>query len=114
MSKDVLGLVLFCGAVIVLFLMPGALDALFALLFVGMIPFTSFVVPPLAMLIVYVLLILLGIHWLATQPARMFDPEARDRYARAKARRVVTKKTKNIAPSATKRHRYRRIVKQTS
>lgn len=109
-----LGLVLFCSAVVTLFLIPGALDALFALILVGMIPFTSFVVPPLAMLIVYVLLILLGIRWFATLPNRIADTTAHEKRARQQAREVVMKKTKHVAPSTTKRHRYRRIIKQAS
>ena len=114
MSKDEFGLVLFCSAMIALFLIPGALDALFALILVGMVPFTSFVIPPLAMLIVYVLLILLGIRWFATLPNRIADTAAHEKRAREKAREVVAKKTKDVVPSTTKRHRYRRIIKQAS
>lgn len=112
MSKDVFGLAVFATAIVALFLIPGAFDTLFALIFVGMIPFTSFVVPPLAMLIVYILLILLGVRWLATQPARMFDTNEQDRLAREKARKVVAKKTNNPATSTTKRRRYQHVTKQ--
>lgn len=85
------GILLAIAAVLLVLITPGSLEALFALIFVGMVPLTDIIVPPSIMFIVYVILILLGIRWIASQ--LLFpDIKKRDRQLREKARAKVTKK----------------------
>lgn len=80
------------SALLLLVLTPGGFEALFAFIFMGMIPFTSYSLPPLVMLVAYLLLIGWAVYWLATQP--VFTPEnsKRGSLVREKARRRVSKK----------------------
>jgi len=111
MSKEVFVTCLIILAIAALILVPGAFDAAFALVFLGMIPFTSYSIPPLAMLIIYALLITLGIRWLFVQPVLIPDTKRREALSRSKARRRVIKKTKTTAASIKKRRRYQETAK---
>ena len=88
-KRYMLALAIFLVALLVL--TPGGLEALFAFLFVGMIPMTNLVIPPSVMLIVYVTLIVLGVRWIASQ-LFFVDLRKRDLALRQKARVKVTKK----------------------
>lgn len=88
-------------ALFLLVLTPGGFEALFALVFMGMIPFTTYSLPPLVMLAVYILLIGLAVYWLATQPVFIPDNSKREPLIRDKARKRVTKK---VTTSSKARH----------
>lgn len=96
-----------------LVLVPGAFDALFALVFIGMIPFTDYVIPPIVMLVSYSLLIALGLRWLFIQPVLIPDTKRREITERTIARKRVLKKTAHSTTKTTpaKRRRYQQTAK---
>ena len=99
-------------ALVLLFLTPGGIEALFALVFIGMIPFTSYTIPPLIMLIIYIALIITGVRWIITQSLRIPNAAEYDSMAREKARARVAKKVGS--PATAKPKRPRRRYQQTA
>lgn len=100
-------------ALVLLVLTPGGFEALFALVFMGMIPFTTYSLPPMVMLAIYLLLIGLAVYWLATQPVFIPDNSKREPLVREKARKRVTKKvtTSSKARSTRPSRRYQQTAK---
>ncbi len=96
---------------ILLVLVPGGFEALFAFVFMGMIPFTSYSLPPLIMLMAYLLLIGWGIYWLATQP--VFTPENSKRTAlvREKTKKRISKKVSASGAKNRPSRRYQQAAK---
>lgn len=115
MSKDALVFGIVCIAAFAIALVPGAFDALFALVFIGMVPFSDYTLPPAVMLALYTLLIVLGLRWIIVQPLLMTDAKKREVIERTKARKRVMKKTAHThsATHTAKRKRYQQTAKQT-
>jgi len=86
--------------IIALALKLDVLGALFALVFLGMIPGTDLSIPPALMMIGYPLAIVAAVFWLANQPLYIGSKEKQEKTARAVARKRVAKKT---SKAATKR-----------
>ncbi len=89
---------LLIACVVALCIVPGLLTSLFALFFIGMIPFTNYVVPPLFMLACYGVVVVYGVYWVAAQTQTISNPVARDIASRKRARKVILQKT---APKVT-------------
>lgn len=90
--------------IVIIVLKVDLLGALFALIFLGMIPGTSLSVPPALMMIAYPIAIISVIFWLARQPLYIGSQEKQEKTARAVARKRVAKKT----ATARTRRRYRK------
>ncbi len=111
MSKRFFVLAIFLVGFMTLVFVPRAFDALFALIFVGIVPVTGYNIPPLVMLGVYIALIVLGIVWMISQSFIVADPKKRDQISRQKARSKVTKKAAPRSSSRKTRKRYQQTAK---
>lgn len=94
-----LGLVTISVFLVCLVMVPGMFDMLFALVFVGMVPFTSYTIPPLIMLLCYVTFITLGIYLLANGLATASNVTRREIASRERARKQVLRYTKHYTHS---------------
>lgn len=84
-----IGLVLVAGIVGVLFFVPSVADKLFALFFIGLVPFTHYTIPAQAMLAAYALLLAIGIFAIAHQINTAANPHKREIKSRERARKKV-------------------------
>lgn len=80
--------------VFILLVRPEILGALFALVFIGMIPGTNASVPSLVMFIAYALMAIFVILWLARQPMYIGNKTKQEKIARSLARKKVLNKKK--------------------
>lgn len=80
---------------IILLVRPEILGALFAFIFLGLIPGTQLSLPFWAMLIIYALGAILVIRWLISQPLYVGNLAKQEQTARAIARKKVTAKKKS-------------------
>ena len=94
--KQTLLLIIGVG-LLVLFLRPDVSGALFALVFLGMIPGTSYAVPSLFMFIAYTVIAIATIHWLAHQPLYVGNLSRQEKTARSIARKKVLNKKKTTS-----------------
>lgn len=93
---------------VVMVFVPTAFDKLFALLFVGMVPFTNYVIAPNIMIGFYAILLSLTIYAVANQTVTIADTQKRENASRNKARAKVYKKTAvGSAPKTDKRTKKR-------
>jgi ABC-type Na+ efflux pump permease subunit len=92
MHKHV-GILVTVATIIALSIIPAAADKLFTLLFVGLVPFTNYVIPPSAMLIIYAALLALGIYAFARLLVTASSPVKRDIQSRQRARKKVLRHT---------------------
>ena len=90
---------------IILLVRPEILGALFAFIFLGLIPGTQLSLPFWAMLIIYAVGAILVIRWLISQPLYVGNLAKQEKTARAIARKKATAKKKS---SATTRRRQSR------
>lgn len=88
---------LFLGIIFVA-VQPVVLDAIFGLVFLGLVPGTSYSLPMWLMALVYLSAILVGVWYLNAQTVYIGDRRHRDKLARQKARRTIAKqRTKKSA-----------------
>lgn len=79
-------------AIIVFFAYPQVYEELLALVFVGAIPFTSYTLSPLLMLVTYALFLAVLVYAFARQIINVSDPARRESASRDRARQAVKKK----------------------
>jgi len=84
-------------AFVILALQFDLFGALFALVFLGLIPGTNLSIPPALMMIAYPIAIIAVVFWLAHQPLYIGSQEKQEKTARAVARKRVAKKTSKAA-----------------
>lgn len=99
--------VVFAIVVVAFIAVPGAVDKLFALFFVGLVPYTNYTISPSTMLVLYALLLALGIYSIARQLVTVSSPVRRDISSRDRARKKVlhSTATKSKKPSQpSKKH----------
>lgn len=104
MNKRTLAKVVAITVFLILAVKLDLFGAVFALVFLGMIPGTNFSIPPVVMMIGYPLAIIAAVSWLAHQPLYIGSQEKQEKTARAMARKRVAKKT----AAAKTRRRYRK------
>lgn len=88
-----IGVFLLILAFFALFFAPNISDKFFALFFIGLVPFTDYVLPIPAMLVFYAVLITISIFIMGRLIAIASNPTKRDLMARDKTRKIVTKST---------------------
>lgn len=88
-----LGLVIFTGIVGALIFVPGLADRLFALFFIGLVPFTRYTIPAPAMLAAYAFLLAIGVFAIAHQISTAANVAKRDSESRERARKKVLRQT---------------------
>ncbi len=104
MNKRTLLKVLVIATLLFCIVQLNLLGAIFALLFLGLVPGTDFSIPPAVMMVLYPIAILGAIYWLAHQPLYIGSQQKQEKTARAVARKRVAKKTS----TAKSRRRYRK------
>lgn len=92
MHKHV-GMVLTILFVTLFFVVPGISDKFFAFFFIGLVPFTNYTLPVLAMLALYALLLTSGAFVIAHLLAIATSPVKRDINAREQARKKILRST---------------------
>ena len=100
------GMVAFILFIVALIIAPGAVDKLFALFFVGIVPYTTYTIPPAAMLVIYAFLLALGMYGIARQLATVTSPVKREIEARDRARKKIlhTKRQTTASTHHSKKH----------
>lgn len=93
MNKVLVAKVVAVAILVICVVQLNLLGALFALIFLGMIPGTDLSIPPLVMMLLYPVAIVGAIYWLAHQPLYIGSQEKQEKTARAVARKRVAKKT---------------------
>lgn len=93
MNKVLVAKVVAVAILVICVVQLNLLGALFALIFLGMIPGTDLSIPPLVMMLTYPIAIVGAIYWLAHQPLYIGSQEKQEKTARAVARKRVAKKT---------------------
>ncbi len=98
------------GVILSLLFFPGFYEEIFALVFVGVIPFTNYTLPSMVMLVIYALFLSLLVYKLTRDVVDISDPRRREISSRARARHIVQKKTtpkvslrKKLSPKKTVR-----------
>ncbi|GEM_PF-7002412 len=103
-----IGLVIVAAIVGALFFVPGAADKLFALVFIGVVPFTDYTLSVTAMLSIYALLLAIGFYAIIYQLRTVANPVKREMKSRERARKKILHSTKtsqhNTKQSRTKKH----------
>ncbi len=107
MFRRTTNLVIFISLAI-LFLVPGVFETLFALVFIGIIPFIDYTIPPLFMLVFYGVLIAIGIYWIVYEVMAITRPPKKKPI---KSRKTYTKKKKSVV---TKRAKKKKATASTS
>lgn len=97
MNKSKIAKIVALMVFVVLALNFDLFGALFALVFLGMIPGTSLSIPPVFMMIAYPVAIIAAIFWLAHQPLYIGSHDKQEKTARAVARKRVAQKTSKAA-----------------
>ena len=105
-KRVVVGVGIFLG-VLILLLVPGIFDMLFALVFIGVIPFTTVTLPPTLMKVIYAALIIFGMYQLVNQSFTSADPVKREEVGRKRARKKITKHAKNLSKNTPTRPKKR-------
>lgn len=80
---------LLATGIVALFVVPGLFDALFAFVFLGIIPYTRLALPVWAMFIINLSLLWMALRWISHQSLLMSDSRARDLEKRRLARIAV-------------------------
>lgn len=93
MPKHIVVILVFVLSLLTLLFLPSLFDAIFAFIFVGIIPFTTVAIPPLVMMPIYAALLVLCVHYLTKQSLINADPAKREEAGRKRARKQVYKKT---------------------
>lgn len=101
MRKHYTIILLIILAFLALLFLPSLFDAVFAFIFVGVIPFTNTTIPPVIMMPIYSALIILGVYHLTKQSSITASPAKREEAGRKRARKKVYKQT-NTRKSTTK------------
>ena len=94
MTRKQLILGLITLGVLVLLIRPEILAAVFTLIFLGMVPGTTYSVPSVVMFAIYAVVAILVIAWLARQPMYIGNQARQEKTARALARKKVLNKKK--------------------
>lgn len=92
-------LVIFIGA---LFVLPGASDKLFALFFIGLVPYTHYTLPAETMLAIYSLLLVGGLFAIIHQISTATNAVKRDIKSRERARKKVLHEAAKTQPKTQK------------
>lgn len=95
--------VVFAILVVIFITVPGSVDKLFALFFVGLVPYTNYTIPPSTMLALYALLLALGIYSIGRQLVTATSPVRRDISSRDRARKKVLREAATT-PAKTAKH----------
>lgn len=93
MNKRLVAKVLAVAILVICIIKLNIFGALFALVFLGMIPGTDMSIPPLVMMLFYPVAIIGAVYWLAHQPLYIGSQQKQEKTARAVARKRVAKKT---------------------
>lgn len=91
---------------IVVMMQPSILSSLFIIIFMGIIPGTSIVIPAWLTLLGFIVLAVLAVRWLLDSPTYRPVPTSRDRTRRQAARRRV------IRRASTQSHPVRKYLKR--
>jgi hypothetical protein len=94
--------VVFAIVIVAFIVVPSSVDKLFALFFVGLVPYTNYTIPPSTMLALYALLLALGIYSIGRQLVTATSPVRRDISARDRARKKVLRGAATTPAKATK------------
>lgn len=104
MHKHV-GMVIVALLVGTLFFVPSIADPLFALFFIGLVPFTDYTMPPSTMLIIYAVLLALGLYGVTRQVVTVASPVKRETQSRERARKKILRQTSHKQSAAqAKKH----------
>lgn len=95
------GMVAFALCIVILIALPGAVDELFAFFFVGLVPYTSYTIPPAAMLVIYAFLLAVGIYAIAKQLVTATSPVKREMDSRERARKKILRSSATSASPKT-------------
>lgn len=111
------GMVAFVLFIVAFIATPGAVDKLFALFFVGLVPYTTYTIPPAAMLVIYAFLLAVGIYAIARQLVTATSPVKREMDSRQRARKKVLRASAVKSPKSetrTKKHFLATAEQQTN
>lgn len=89
-----IGLVIVAVIVGSLFLVPSAADKLFALVFIGIVPFTDYTLSVQTMLGIYALLLAVGLYAILRQLRTVASPVKREMKSRERARKKILRETR--------------------
>lgn len=112
MHKHV-GMILVASGLGVLFFVPGAVDKLFALFFIGLVPYTHYTLPASAMLSAYALLLAIAIFATIHQISTVASATKRDSLARQRARKKVFRTVAAEQPRARSKHSKKHLLPAT-
>ena len=115
MPKHILVILIFVLSLLTLLFLPGLFDAIFAFIFVGVIPFTNATIPPTIMMLVYAALIISGVLYLTKQSYITTSPVKREEAGRKRARKKVyrqasVRKNTSKAKVSRPKKRYQPVV----
>lgn len=98
-----------------LLFVPGVFNMLFAFLFVGIIPNTSYTIPGTLMLLIDAGLLAFAVYMIAKYVSLMADPVKRDMHHRDKARKRIRRYSSahNATPEPHKKTRLRQLLSTT-
>jgi hypothetical protein len=99
-----IGYILLIGLALVLFLVPGLVDRLFVFFFIGLVPYTSYTLPPVFMFALYSLLLAIGVYVGMRQLSAVTNQAKRDLAARERARKKVLKNSSPTTPTQSSHH----------
>lgn len=99
-----IGLLLSTAFLGIFIFVPGVSDKLFALFFIGAVPFTHYILPASTMLAIYALLLALGIYAVARLSITATSEVKRDIKARERARKKVLQSTAKTHPKTKPTH----------
>lgn len=108
-----IGLLIFTVCVGIILLVPTLADKLFALFFIGLVPFTHYTLPIPAMLAAYALLLAIGLYMIARQLSLVANPAKRAVKSRELARKKVLHRTAKAHPKTVKTHPKKRYLPAT-
>lgn len=113
MRKHYTVILLIILAFLALLFLPSLFDAVFAFIFVGVIPFTNTTIPPVIMMPIYAALIILGVYYLTKQSSITVNPIKREEAGRKRARKKIYKQTntrKSAAKTTRPKKRYQTVT----
>ena len=85
---------LFVFAVMMFIMMPGLLESIFALFFIGIMPVTGYIIPTGVMLLIYGALLIIAIYAITHQLSVVTNKSRREAASREIARKKVLKTVK--------------------
>ena len=92
--RNHVGMMLFIFAIAMFIMVPELLESIFALLFIGIVPVTGYIIPTGVMLLIYGALLTVAIYAITHQHAVVANKTRREAASREMARKKVLKTVK--------------------